>query len=319
MPSAPRHPVFRRICTVLIILYVLFIVVAGIGLAEIALHPGSHAVTPGEERNARAAAEADSEHFEDVELHTPDGATLRAWFLSPQDSNGNAVLLLHGVGDNRVGLYGFGKWLLENHYAVLLPDSRAHSHSTGLATYGLNESNDIHLWVDWLEQNAHPHCVFGLGESMGAAQLLQSLPKEPRFCAVIAESPFASFREVAYNRMGQPFGIGPWLGKTLLRPAIEVGFLYLRLRYKLNMNHASPEQAVEQTSIPILLIHGLADDNIPPYHSDLIQAHHPNIIEVWKVPGALHTQAHKAAPEQYDQKVLTWFATHPNPPPTQTR
>src|SRR5580698_6703545 len=83
-------------------------------------------------------------------------------------------------------------------------------------------------WVDWIETNEHPRCVFGIGESMGAAELLQSLAREPRFCAVIAESPFATFREVAYARFGRPFHAGPWLGRTLFRPTIDFGFLDCR-------------------------------------------------------------------------------------------
>jgi hypothetical protein len=76
--------------------------------------------------------------------------------------------------------------------------------------------------------------MFGFGESMGGAQLLQALPKEPRFCAVVAESPFATFREVAYARFGRPFHTGPWIGGTLFRPAADVGFLYVRYSYGLN-------------------------------------------------------------------------------------
>ena len=49
---------------------------------------------------------------------------------------------------------------------------------------------------------------------MGAAQLLQSLDTHPHFCAVAAESPFANFREIAYDRMGQPFHLGPWVGRS---------------------------------------------------------------------------------------------------------
>ncbi len=146
--------------------------------------------------------------------------------------------------------------------------------------------------------------------SMGAAQLLQSLPKEPRFCAVVAESPFATFREVAYARFGRPFNTGPWIGRTFFRPAINVGFLYVRFRYGLNMEDASPEDAVVGSKIPVLLIHGLNDTNIPPYHSDLIQGENPSDVTVWKVPGAHHTGAHAAAPKEFEQKVLEWFAAH---------
>src|SRR5258708_25905611 len=106
--------------------------------------------------------------------------------------------------------------------------------------------------------------MFGLGESMGAAQLLQSLPTETRFCAVVAESPFASFREVAYARFGRPFHAGPWLGRTFFRPTVDVGFLYVRFRYGLNMEAASPKRGVAGCIIPGLLIQGLQYRKISP-------------------------------------------------------
>lgn len=286
-------------------------ILGGIGLGWIAMHPYSRPLTSREEGNAQAAAEKDNVEFRDIELATPDGAILRAWFMRPPELNGDAVILLHGVSDNRIGTYGYGKWLVQNHYMVLLPDARHHGNSGGeLATYGLEEAEDIHRWVDWVEAAEHPHCMFGLGESMGAAQLLQSLAKEPRFCAVVAESPFASFREVAYARFGRPFHLGPWIGRTFFRPAVDVGFLFVWLHYGLNMEDASPEPAVARTRIPVLLIHGLEDENIPPYHSDLIRTQNPSSVVVWKVPGAAHTGAHEAAPQEFDRKVLGWFAEH---------
>jgi len=290
-PPSRRRSVIRRLLSVLALLYVAGTVFGGIALGWIAVHPPSRPVTPSEERNAQAAAREGGVEFRDGELSVPGGAVLRAWFMRPEDANGDTVILLHGVSDNRMGMYGYGKWLVGHHYTVLLPDAPAHGNSSGLATYGLRESDDIHRWVDWIETAEHPRCMFGLGESMGAAQLLQSLPKERRFCAVVAESPFASFREVAYARFGRPFHTGPWLGRTFFRPTVDTGFLYVRLRYGLNMEKASPEQAVIGTHIPVLLIHGMNDRNIPPYHSDRIQAKNPSDVVVWKVPGAVHTGA----------------------------
>ncbi|MGA9040380.1 MAG: alpha/beta fold hydrolase [Terriglobales bacterium] len=283
--------ILRRLLLISISLYIAGTIFGGIGLGWIALHPPRRPVARSEAANVEAVAKAASQQFADVSITTPDGTILRAWFIRPQHPNGDAVVLLHGVSDNRLGMYGYGKWLLENNYAVLLPDARAHGLSDGLATYGLKESGDIHNWISWLENTYHPHCVFGLGESMGAAQLLQSLPKESRFCAVVAESPFASFREVAYARFGREFHTGPWLGSTFFRPTVEIGFLYVRLRYGLNMEDAAPKQAVEGSQIPVLLIHGLIDHNIPPFHSDEIQSHNPSEIVVWKVPGAVHRRA----------------------------
>src|SRR5215813_7158632 len=125
--SVRTRPLLHRLIITLAVLYVLGTILGGIGLGWIALHPPSHAITANEERNVRAAAERDSIAFQDVELKASDDALLRAWFMRPKDSNGSVVIVLHGVSDNRLGMYGFGKWLLANHYAVLLPDARAHS------------------------------------------------------------------------------------------------------------------------------------------------------------------------------------------------
>jgi len=291
-------------------LYVAITVIGGVALGWMAVHPYRFPISGAQIHNANAWAQRNGTELRDVALTAPDGVSLHAWYLRPAQPNGDAVILLHGVGDNLLGTSGFGTWLVENHYTVLMTDARGNGNSGGITSYGVQEADDIHQWVDWIEAQSPAHCVYGLGESMGAAELLQALPREPRFCAVIAESPFSSFREIAYVRMGQPFGLGPWVGRTILRPMVDVGFLYVRLRYGLNMAAASPERAVAISKTPVLLIHGLSDTNIPPYQSDLIQAKNPLFVVVWKVPGAVHTGAHAAAPREFDRKVLDWFAKH---------
>jgi len=120
-----------------------------------------------------------------VEIEARDGARLRAWFFVPKLSGGSCVLILHGVADSRRSQMGLVNLLLQNHYSVLAPDSRAHGDSGGdIVTYGVLEADDIHRWVDWLEASQHPRNVFGLGASLGAGILLQSLAVEHRFRAV---------------------------------------------------------------------------------------------------------------------------------------
>ncbi|PYU19359.1 MAG: hypothetical protein DMG30_24470 [Acidobacteria bacterium] len=221
------------------------------------------------------------------------------------------MILLHGVGDNRQGMMGFAELFLSNGFAVLVPDSRAQGESGGdFPTYGLKESDDVHGWFDWLVMQQHPKCVFGMGESMGAAVLLQSVEKENRFCALVAESTFASFRQIAYVRVGQFFHTGTWLGRIVLRPAVEMAFLYGRLTRGVNLADASPEKAVVGSRVPILLIHGLADDNIPFQQSEWIRAHDPADIVLWEVPFAGHCGAVNAAGQEFDRRVLGWFRSH---------
>jgi fermentation-respiration switch protein FrsA (DUF1100 family) len=307
--SPVLHPWVRRILTGLALLYGAGTVFGGIALGWIATHPGRRPLSTAEQSQVSSYAVGNRTDFRDVTMTAGDGSVLRAWFLKPPEWNGNSVLLLHGVADNRLGMAGYGQWLIRNHYSVLLPDARAHGVSGGeIASYGLFESEDIHHWVDWLEDNVHPQCVFGFGESMGAGQVLQALFKESRFCAIVAESPFESFREVAYARFGRPFHAGPWLGRSFFWPTAEVGFLYVRMKYRLNLDAVSPREAVRNANVPVLLIHGTADRNIPSYNSDDIQAANPARVQLWKVPGAAHCGAHQVAPAEFDRRVLDWFS-----------
>jgi uncharacterized protein len=301
----------HRTFILLIALYIAGTILGGITLGWMATHPGRRPISAGEQSQVLSHAALNHYEFSDVSINADDGAVLHAWFLQPAEWNGNSVLLLHGVSDNRLGMYGYGQWLLSNHYSVLLPDARAHGVSGGeIASYGIKERYDISRWVNWIEENSHPHCVFGFGESMGAGQLLQSLPSESRFCAVIAESPFETFREVSYARFGRPFHTGPWLGRTFFWPTDEVGFLFVRLAYGLNMDAVSPREAVRQSAVPVFLIHGTADRNIPPYNSEDIQRANPAKVRLWEVRGAAHCGAHEVAPDEFDHKVLDWLSQH---------
>jgi len=62
--------------------------------------------------------------------------------------------------------------------------------------------------------------------------------------------------------------------------------------------------------VPILLIHGMADTNIPPTQSERIQALNPGKIVLWEVPDAGHCGARGAAGGEFDKRVLEWFASH---------
>jgi uncharacterized protein len=290
------------------LLYLAFCTVAGIYLADGTLHPVRRPLTEGETDSARAAMSSLGGTLEDESITASDGAVLRAWEIRPRVGNGTAVIVFHGLGDNRLGMAAYAQLFVAHGFTVLLPDARGHGTSGGvLATYGVLERDDIREWVDFLSQRDHPRCIYGLGESMGAAELLQSLAAGANFCAVIAESSFSNFREIAYDRMGQPFHLGPWVGRTVLRPLVEIAFLRARWTYGLDMNRASAEDAIAETKTPVLLIHGQADSNIPVRHSRRMHAIDPKAA-LWEVPGADHCGAMSTEPAEFQQKVVEWFS-----------
>jgi len=299
---------------VIVAVYFSLCLAAGIYVAEGAVHPVRRQLTAADK--AREILRVRDEHstLTDVSINATDGIQLRGWDLQPEHANSSAVILLHGVSDNRLGMTRYADLFLRHGYDVLMPDARAHGLSDGgLATYGLLESNDIRLWFDWLMANHQPHCVYAFAESMGAAQLLQAIPTEPHFCAVAGECPFSNFREIAYDRMGQHFNTGPWVGRTILWPVVESAFLYSRWKYGLDFEQVSPEDALANTKVPVFLIHGQIDSNIPVRHSRRILARNPSVVVLWEVPNAQHSTAVTVDPEEFNRRLLEWFESHQAP------
>ena len=281
----------------------------GVFAVEGALHVPHLALTARNQAQAVTIARRENAVLSDAEITAADGAVLHAWSIQARGGNETAVILLHGQGDNRAGMLGPAEMLLRHGYSVLLPDARGHGESGGaITTYGVLEADDVHRWFEWL-QRSESHCIDGLGDSMGGAELLRSLDAERGFCAVIAESPFATFREAAYDRLGQQFGKQSQFARTLLSPAFQAGMLYARLRYGIDLQRADPARAVAASAVPVLLIHGLADRNLPARHSEAIKAASPRVV-LWEPQFADHCGASTAEPKEYEHRVVAWFDQH---------
>lgn len=156
--------ILKRLALRLVIYYVLGCVVLAICLGELAIHP-AHGPVARDAVHARATKLGIE--LQDVSIAAEDRVQLRGWFVRPAKASGNAVILLHGIGDTRLGMAGLAELFASMGYAVLIPDSRGHGESGGFPTYGIKETGDVRKWYDWLKENARTQCVFGLGESMG--------------------------------------------------------------------------------------------------------------------------------------------------------
>jgi dipeptidyl aminopeptidase/acylaminoacyl peptidase len=290
--------------------YVVLVCIGGLVLTEASLHlprrPLDH-----EAEMAAQVRERYNTQLQDVSIRAEDGVLLKAWYIHPSHFNGSAVILLHGITDNREGVVGYGELFLDHGYSVLLPDARAHGESGGnIATYGVKEAEDTHNWVSWIFQHDPPSCVYGFGESYGAALILQSLAVESRYCAVAVESPFSTARAMSYERVSGPLHLGPWFGKTVGYPVIETALLYARVRYGVDLLKPSPLYGITHSRVPVLLIHGESDHNISPHHSVVLARAAPTRVQLWLVPNAGHTGAWAAAHQEFEQRVLGWFSAH---------
>ena len=290
-------------------LLLVLLLAAGAGqlLGGGALHPNRLKLTPALVARADRAFERVGATREEFDVRAPDGVLLRGWKVRPRESNGDWVLLFHGVSDNRVGVLGHAEFLLRAGYGVVMMDARAHGASEGaMATYGWKERQDTRAIADALCASEKAHHLFALGESMGAAIALQSAAAEPRIDGVVAESSFSDLREASYDYAG--LRLSPWLGKTIFRPAAFIGLSNLEQDGGFKARDVSPEKAVAARPFPILLICGTRDRNIPCRHSKHILQAATGPKQLWVVRGAGHAAALGKAPAEFEQRVLAFYS-----------
>lgn len=279
---------------------------AGAILARGVLHPLRRPLSPDLVRQADEMVARVNASRKDFEV-LAGGDVLRGWKVNPVKSNGDWVIALHGVSDNRAGVLGHAEVLLRNGYSVLMMDARAHGESDGtMATFGWRERHDTRAILDALFASENVHCLFALGESMGGSIALQSAAVEPRIAAVVAESAFANLREVSYDYAG--LRLSHWLGKTLFRPAAMMAIRGVEKEGGFRAGDISPEKDVRPRPFPVLLICGLRDRNIPARHTRRIYHAAIGPKQMWLVPGAGHTGALGQAPDEFERRVVSFFA-----------
>jgi uncharacterized protein len=345
------HPVRRGLIRIALILLLFPPLLAAIGgwlAGPTFLHPLRRELTPDLIHEAEADFSSIHAEREDFNVTAPDGITLRGWKVRPHSANGSWVLVFHGVADNRVGGLGQAHLLLRAGYSVVMMDARAHGASDGaMATYGWLERRDTSAIIDALihdereryfkehlplvpatdteiaEYQRQPHQfpqypevprhIFALGESMGAGIALQSAAYDPRIEAVAAEASFASLREAAYDYAGlQKY---PLLGKTFFAPGAWTMIYRGQSLAGFPASEVSPEKAVAARAFPVLLICDGGDTTLPCRHTRRIYAAAIGPRSMWEVPNAFHTAALGYQPEEFERRVLNFFAAAAASPP----
>lgn len=244
-----------------------------------------------------------------VSIAAQDRAKLSAWWLKAARPNGNCVVVLHGIKGSRASSLRFTPMFLNAGYDVLLPDSRAHGASEGaFVTYGLLEKYDVIAWAEWMK-GAGCGKVYGLGESLGAAILIQSAAVRPVFSAIVAECPYADLREAAEFRVRRMLRMPAVFSGPAARMVVASGEYYARWMDGVNLEQVSPVGDIGRAPTPILLIHGLNDSRTPFSDSQKLARANPR-NELWLVPHAEHIRASVAAPEEFSRRVLAWFGGH---------
>lgn len=240
-----------------------------------------------------------------------DDIVLRGWLIEAErladSGDGLTVILIHGLNRNRTGdnALELAKRLFDRGFNLLLFDIRGHGESEGeRLSAGYFEKWDVLGAYDFLVQRgASPGGIGLLGWSLGGATALLAAAEEPAIKAVVSDSSFADVHDLIAQETARATVFPQWVVPVFV-PGMKV---ISRVLYGIDVGAVVPEKAAGTLGYPILVIHGEADERVPVEQSVRIHASAPVGSELWLSPDSEHADAVVDAPDEYVERVGSYF------------
>jgi pimeloyl-ACP methyl ester carboxylesterase len=243
--------------------------------------------------------------FETVQLFTRDKISLTGWWI-PVSGSHQAIIMLHGYAGSMDPDLKYAPHLHAAGFNVLMFDFRAHGRSSGkMCTLGARERADVVAAADFVKSK---ECTWIglLGFSMGGRAAILSAPLISGVGAMISD--------------GGPPLLTTVITNDLKRKKIPllIAFVYSRVMLLggpilsgVNLFRIEPlYQAWQLHGIPSLFINGEQDLYTQKWEIEKVVKDAGPQAELWSVPEAKHRNIEDTRPEEYIQKVLTFFKAH---------
>ena len=231
---------------------------------------------------------------EDMCLTSRDGLLLHAYLL-PQGECRRFVIVCHGYRAHAVSTAHYVRHFHEAGFSLLLIDARAHGESGGKSIgMGWPERLDVLDWIAELNRRYdHPRIAL-FGVSMGGATVLnaagEALPENVR--CVVSDCAYISLKDEFLHQLRRFYHL-PGLFLYLADPVCRLLAGYSPLR------DGDGCAQLRRCRLPVLLIHGGADDFVPPEMLERAWSAIPEAKEKLIVPGAGHAESALADPARY--------------------
>ena len=241
---------------------------------------------------------------ETVEAIAHDGTTLIGHWV-PCENAKRVIIAVHGWRSTWYKDFGMISDFWEsNDCSVLYVEQRGQSSSGGdHMGFGLIERYDCLVWVNWVTDRCGSKLpIYLSGVSMGATTVLMAagfaLPGNVR--GMIGDcgftSPHAIWKYVANRNLHIPFALRGTVAKALCKKKIQIG-----------SDDYSTTDALQTSSVPILLIHGTDDHFVP------IEMTYENYKactspkKLFVVPGAGHGMSYYRDKDGYEAAVQDFW------------
>ena len=213
-------------------------------------------------------------------------------------------LMFHGYrGSAARDLAGGMNRCFQLGHSALIVDQRCSGRSGGnVITFGINEHRDCLKWVDFVVNHFGEDVqIIMTGISMGASTVLMAAgkPLPSNVVGVLADCGFHSAKDIIIHVADSMH-----LPSRLLFPFVKFSAKVLG---HFDLEEFSPQEAVRNTTIPVLFFHGESDDYVPSYMSQINYDACASRKKLVLVPGAGHGLSYPVAPIQYIQEMNDFF------------
>jgi len=239
----------------------------------------------------------------EVKVTSQDGLTLSGYVLDAYPNSKKWVIIVHGYTvSSHVSAQYVDMFQLEG-FNVLLIDQRRHGNSEGeYTTYGYHEKYDVQTWVTWLLDHYGSDITIGLhGQSFGGGTVLEYLAiAHPNVKFAIADCPYSDLTELMRYQLSV-------LNKIPAFPLLSLIDRQLERKAGFRLKQVSPIKAVEQSTLPVMFVHGTEDRYVPTHMSKDLYKHKPEPKRLLLVDGAVHADAYSVDPKRYSEEVHSFI------------
>ena len=234
----------------------------------------------------------DETEKEDYTVQGDEGYLLHVQLLKAPEESSRYMIITHGFTDNRMGALKYARFYRELGFNCVIYDIRGHGENEKtFTTYGKKEGKDLALLIEDTRKRYTDLTALGLqGESLGAASTIMSLRYHPQVDFAVADCGFSDIENVLRN------GI-----KNMKLPGFlaDMQNLGLMMKYGCSFKDMRPIEALADSSVPVMFIHGEDDTLIDPKNSQDMFNAAKGCKEIHLIPGAEHALSAIVAPEQY--------------------
>ncbi len=232
---------------------------------------------------------------EAVSIRSKDGLTLRGSYYECRRGAPIELMMPGYRGTAIRDLCGGVHRAFSLGHNVLVVDQRGGGESDGhIITFGIRERYDCAAWVRYItERFSAEQEIILTGISMGAATVMMTtaLPLPANVVGVLADCGYTSAKEIIQKVIRQ-LSLPVWP----IYPLIRCG---ARLYGGFDIEAASPIEAMRVCKLPVVFVHGEADDYVPCEMSRMNYAACGGRKVLLTVPGAGHGLGFPAMPEAY--------------------